>query len=152
MFQTYSTPGISPFGINAYFENEMDPCVEKQKGSWLVQVALSSKQNVDFQFSVPKTFGCYTLDKTEFNLAKIEVSPPSQFICSTPTLKAWRWSGDTTKMNVLSFYFGKGCIGTASKVWIRIYHSIEGDGADLEPGGYMWAGPFSTAILGQAQE
>jgi hypothetical protein len=151
MFQTYATPGGSPFGINAYFENEMDPCVEKQKGSWLVQVSLSSKQNVDFQFSVPKSFGCYTLDKTEFNLAKIEVSPPSQFMCSTPTVKAWRWSGDITKMNVLSFYFGKGCLGTANKIWIRIYHSIEGDGADLEPGGDMWAGPFSTAILGQAQ-
>jgi V8-like Glu-specific endopeptidase len=151
MFQTYANPGLNPYGINAYFKNEIDPCIEKQKGSWLVQVALSSKQNVDFQFSVPKSYGCYTLDKTEFNLAKIEISPPAQSICSTPTVKAWRWSGDITKMNILSFYFGKGCTGTANKIWIRIYHSIEGDGADLEPGGDMWAGPFSTSILGQAQ-
>ena len=49
----------------------------------------------------------------------------------------------------LSFYFNKGCLGTANSIWIRLHHSVDGDGADLEPGGDMWAGPFSTAILGQ---
>jgi hypothetical protein len=152
MFQTYANSGQNPYGINAYLRDELDPCVEKQKGTWLVQVALSSKQNVDFQFSVPKSYGCYALDKSEFNLAQIEISPPAQSICSTPSVKAWRRPGDMTKMNVLSFYFGKGCVGTASKIWIRIYHSVDGDGADLEPGGDMWAGPFSTEILGSAQK
>jgi V8-like Glu-specific endopeptidase len=140
------------FQLTAYLKNELDPCIEKQKGSWLIQLALSSKQNVDFQFSVPKSYGCYSIDKTEFNLAKVEISPPSQFVCSTPSVQAWKYegSGDVTKLNRLSFYFGKGCVGTANKIWIRIYHSVDGDGGDLEPGGDMWAGPFTTAILGEA--
>jgi V8-like Glu-specific endopeptidase len=151
VFATYS--GELQYQLSAYLTNELDPCIEKQKGSWLVQVGLSSKQNVDFQFSVPKSYGCYTLGKGEFNLAKVEISPPSQFVCNTPSVQAWNQSegfGNIAKMNVLSFYFGKGCLGTANKIWIRIYHSVDGDGADLEPGGDMWAGPFTTAILGEA--
>jgi V8-like Glu-specific endopeptidase len=146
--QTYATN--LPFGINAYLENEIDLCIEKQKGSWLVQVALSNKQNVDFQFKVPSSNGCFTLDKQENNLAQVQVSPPSQFACNSPVVKPWNQSTGKAKMNVLSFYFDKGCLGNANSIWIRLYHSVDGDGADLEPGGDMWAGPFSTAILGQA--
>jgi hypothetical protein len=52
----------------------------------------------------------------------------------------------------MSFYFDKGCLATAQSIWIRVFHSIDGDGADLEPGGDMWAGPFSTAIVGQTPD
>jgi len=151
-FLTY--PDEPQFQLAAYLSNELDSCIEKQKGSWLVQVALSSKQNIDFQFSVPKSYSCYSVNKTEFNLAKVEISPPSQFVCNSPWVQASRQSegsGDIAKMDLLYFYFGKGCIGTANKIWVRIYHSVDGDGADLEPGGDMWAGPFTTAFLGQAQ-
>ena len=141
--------GDPRFQISAYLKNEIDPCIEKQKGNWLIQIALSSKQNIDFQFSVPKSYGCYTIGKAEFGLTKVDVAPPSQFVCSTPWVQPSRKSGnsgDITKLNIIYFYFGQGCVGTASKIWIRIYHSIDGDGADLEPGSDMWAGPFSTAI------
>ena len=151
-FSTYA--GEPQFQLSTYLTNYLDPCIEKQKGSWLVQVGLSSKQNVDFQFSVPKSYGCYSLDKSERNLAKVEISPPSQFVCNTPSVQAGTQSeelGNITKMNILRFYFGRGCLGTATKIWIRIYHSVDGDGGDLEPGSDMWAGPFTTAILGQAQ-
>jgi hypothetical protein len=149
MFSTYASD--PQFQLTVSLKNELDPCIEKQKGSWLIQLALSNKQNVDFQFRVPKSYGCYSLDKSEFNLAKVEISPPSQFLCSTPPVQASEGgSGDVTKLKRISFYFGKGCVGTASKIWIRIYHSVDGDGADLEPGGDMWAGPFSTEILGSA--
>ena len=149
MFSTYASDPQFEFQLTANLKNELDPCIEKQKGSWLVQLALSNKQNVDFQFSVPKSYGCYSIGKAEFNLAKVEISPPSQFLCSTPPVQASMsgGSGDVTKLNRLYFYFGRGCVGTASKIWVRIYHSVDGDGADLEPGGDMWAGPFSTEKL-----
>ena len=63
MLQTYKGSANS-FGINAYLTNEIDPCVAKQKGSWLVQVALDKRQNIDFQFEVPISYGCYTVDNT----------------------------------------------------------------------------------------
>ncbi len=147
MFQTYAT-GL-PFGINAYLENELDLCIEKQKGSWQVQVAVDNKQKVDFQFTLPPSNGCFSIDLEERNLAQVQIKPPSQFACNTPIVKPWNQSGGKARINVLSFYFDKGCLGNASSIWIRLYHSVDGDGADLEPGGDMWAGPFSTAILGQ---
>ena len=150
MFQTYAGSANS-YGINAYLTSEIDPCVAKQKGSWLVQVALSKKQNVDFEFSIPASYGCYTIDKSEFSLAKIHKTPPSQIVCTTPSLKPWK-TQDKVKIDVFSFYFGKGCLANAPAIWIRLLHSIEGDGADLEPGTDMWAGPFSTAIVGEKVE
>jgi V8-like Glu-specific endopeptidase len=151
MFQTYAGNGNS-FGINAYLTNEIDPCVAKQKGSWLVQIALDKRQNIDFQFEVPSSFGCYTNDKTEWNLAQIQETPPSQTFCDTPGIKPWSSPAGKSQINVFSFVFGKGCLANAKSVWIRIFHSISGDGADIEPGGDMWAGPFSTAIAGEIVE
>ena len=151
MFQTYAGSG-NAFGINAYLTNEIDPCIAKQKGSWLVQVALSQKQYVDFQFEVPSSYGCYTVDNPEFRLTSIQKTPPSQTLCSAPSVKPWSTTESKAKPNVFSFYFGKGCLANSSAIWIRILHSISGDGADLEPGGDMWTGPFSTAIVGETVE
>lgn len=151
MFQTYASSGNS-FGINAYLTNELDPCVAKQKGSWLVQVALDKRQNIDFQFEVPVSYGCYTVDNTEWNLAQIQKTPPSQIICNKPYVKPWSTLESKSKINVFSFGFNKGCLANSTAVWIRVLHTISGDGADLEPGSDMWAGPFSTAILGETVE
>jgi hypothetical protein len=147
MFQTYNT-GL-PFGINAYIANKVDPCIERQKGFWRVQIALSKKQNIDFEFKVPQSSGCYTINQPVYNAAQVLKSPPSQFVCSSPTTKLWQTE---VKKDTMSFYFDKGCLATAQSIWIRVFHSIDGDGADLEPGGDMWAGPFSTAIVGQTPE
>jgi secreted trypsin-like serine protease len=148
MFQSYAGVGNS-YGINFYLTNELDPCVAKQKGSWLIQVALDKRQNIDFQFSVPTSYGCYTVDKAEWALTQIQKIPPSPVTCSSPSVKPWNSLSSTTKINAFSFGFGKGCLASATSIWIRVLHSISGDGADLEPGSDMWAGPFSTAIVGQ---
>ncbi len=61
-------------------------------------------------------------------------------------------ASDCRQINVFSFGFNKGCLANSTAIWIRLLHSISGDGADLEPGGDMWAGPFSTAIEGETVE
>jgi hypothetical protein len=151
MLQTYKGSANS-FGINAYLTNEIDPCVAKQKGSWLVQVALDKRQNIDFQFEVPVSYGCYTVDNSEWNLAQIQKTPPSQTVCNKPYVQPWSALKSKSKINVFSFGFNKGCLANSNAVWIRLLHSISGDGADLEPGSDMWAGPFSTAIEGETVE
>lgn len=143
MFQTYSGSG-NVFGINAYLTNAIDPCIEKQKGSWLVQISLNEKQNIDFQFKVPKSYGCYSLDRGEANLAINEIVPPSQKYCPAPYISPWKAKPEDLGLNVFTMQFNEGCLGTAKAIWIRINHQIEGDGGDIEPGFDMWAGPFST--------
>jgi trypsin len=143
MFQTYSGTG-NVFGINAYLTNPIDPCIEKQKGSWIVQVALNEKQNIDFQFRIPKSNGCYSLVTGESNLAINDVIPPSQNYCSAPFVSPWKINPEDAGLNVVSMQFSEGCLGTSKAIWIRINHRIDGDGGDIEPGFDMWAGPFST--------
>jgi hypothetical protein len=143
MFQTYSGTGHA-FGINAYLTNSIDPCIEKQKGSWLVQIALNEKQNIDFQFRIPKSYGCFSLVEGESNLAINDIIPPSQSYCSAPFISPWKINPEDSGLNVVSMQFNEGCLGTAKSIWIRINHRIEGDGGDIEPGFDMWAGPFST--------
>lgn len=146
MFQTYSGNGY-PYGINFYLTNTNDLCVEKQKGSWIIQISTSEKQSIDFQFNVNPVSGCYGIDNTEYNRAVIVKSPPAQTYCGSPSLKPWKLKPEDLGVNVFSFAFDKGCLGTAKTIWIRVFHGIQGDGGDLEPGLDMWAGPFSTAIM-----
>jgi V8-like Glu-specific endopeptidase len=143
MFQTYSGTG-TVFGINAYLTNPIDPCIEKQKGSWLIQISLNEKQNIDFQFRIPKSYGCYSLDTSEYNLAINDIVPPSQNYCSVPIVSPWKLNPEDLGLNVITMHFNEGCLGSAKAIWIRINHRIEGDGGDIEPGFDMWAGPFST--------
>ena len=143
MFQTWKTdPGFYPFSINAYLTSPIESCIEKQKGSWLVQVALSSAQKVDLQFKIDPSSGCFKPDVTSFDLASLEITPPAEEVCKDPGVKPWS-VGKTTVIDSFSFFLDKGCIGTAKRVWIRILHKVAESG-DIEPGVDMWAGPFST--------
>ena len=143
MFQTWkSQPGFFPFGINAYMTTPVESCIEKQKGSWLIQVSLSSAQKVDLQFRVNSSSGCYSLDSVDFNLATVEITPPAAEICGKPAVKPWSVAKNST-IDSFTFFLDKGCIGTAKKIWIRISHYVE-DSSDIEPGVDMWAGPFLT--------
>jgi len=138
------------YSINTYLSNPIEPCVERQKGEWLVQVALDSRQKVDFAFKINSGTGCYSRDTTVFDAENILKTPPAQGVCNDVGVKPWNASDDSTtstKIDAFSFFFFKPCIGTSKKVWIRIDHSINGRG-DIEPGYDMWAGPFSTQIPG----
>jgi len=143
MFQTWqSKPDFYPFGINAYLTTPVESCIEKQKGSWLIQVSLNSTQKVDLQFRVNSSSGCYTTDSVDFNLATVEITPPAAEICGRPAVKPWSVAKNSI-IDSFTFYLDKGCIGTAKKIWIRISHYVE-DSSDIEPGVDMWAGPFLT--------
>lgn len=144
MFQTWKTsPGFYSFAINAYLTSPIESCVEKQKGSWLVQVSLSSLQKVDLQFRVKPSAGCFTPDETSFNIASLEITPPASEICKNPGVKPWSVKKNSV-IDSFSFFIDKGCIGTSNKIWIRIKHKVDEFG-DIEPGVDMWAGPFSTS-------
>jgi V8-like Glu-specific endopeptidase len=144
MLQTWKTkPGSYSFGINAYLTSPIESCIEKQKGSWLVQVSLSSVQKVDLQFRINPSSGCYTPEKTDFNIATLEVTPPALEVCEPPGVKPWS-SNKNSAIDSFTFYLDKGCIGTSKNLWIRIKHEVENRG-DIEPGVDMWAGPFSTS-------
>ena len=143
MFQTWkSESGIFPFAINVYLNSPIESCIEKQKGSWLVQVSLSSAQNVDLQFRIDPSSGCFTPDSTDFKLATLEITPPAADVCKNLGVKPWSVK-KTSIIDSFSFYLDKGCIGTSKKIWIRVKHQV-GDNGDIEPGVDMWAGPFST--------
>lgn len=143
MFQTWETkPGSYSFSINTYLTSPIEACIEKQKGSWLVQVSLSSAQKVDLQFRINPSEGCFTADETDFDIATLEITPPAADACDDPGVKPWS-AEESSSIDAFSFYLGKGCIGTAKNIWIRVLHEVEGSG-DIEPGVDMWAGPFST--------
>lgn len=143
MLQTYSGASTT-FGINAYLTNSIDPCIAKQKGTWIVQIALSEKQNIDFQFRIPRSNGCFSLVNGESGLAVNEIVPPSQNYCSAPFVSPWKIKSEDQGLNVMSMQFSEGCLGTSKAIWIRVSHNIEGEDGDIEPGFDMWAGPFST--------
>lgn len=153
MFQTYKAKDSTyyDYSINTYLTNPIEPCVEKQKGNWLIQIALDNRQNVDFAFRVNSGAGCYTPDKVEYDIEQIIRTPPAQGVCNDVAVKPWSYrekeSSTKTKIDSFSFFFHKACIGTSKKVWIRIDHYVNGRG-DIEPGYDMWAGPFSTQIPG----
>jgi hypothetical protein len=143
MFQTWKTEsGSYPFAINVYLNSPIESCIEKQKGSWLVQVSLSSAQKVDLQFTVSPSAGCFILDKTDYGIASLEITPPAAELCNDPGVQPWS-VGKTSNIDSFSFFLDKGCIGTSKNIWIRIKHKVEESG-DIEPGVDMWAGPFST--------
>jgi len=152
MFQTYKTKdGEYDFRIGAYLTSPVEACSERQKGKWLVQVSLDRRQRVDFAFEVNSSSGCFTPGKVEYDIEKILKTPPAQGICNDVGVKPWspeeKESASKTKIDSFSFYFDKPCIGTAKKIWIRLYHNFDGRG-DIEPGPDMWAGPFSTERVG----
>ena len=148
MFQTFKAqPGFYPYAINAYLTSPIEACIEKQKGSWQVQVSLSSAQKVDLQFKVNPSSGCFAPNVTNFDIAKIEIRPPAADFCSDPGVKPWSVD-KTSNIDSFSFYLDKGCIGTAKKIWIRIFHEVD-DSGDIEPGVDMWAGPFLTQMPGE---
>ena len=153
MFQSFKTQASNyyDYSINAYLTTPIEPCVERQKGGWLVQVALDSRQKIDFSFRVKPGIGCYTPDTTIYDAVEIIKSPPTQGVCNEVAVRPWSYTEKgvvtKTKIDSFSFSFFKACVGTSKKVWIRIDHSVNGRG-DIEPGYDMWAGPFSTQILG----
>ena len=143
MFQTWKAdPGMYSFAINAYLTSPIESCIEKQKGSWLVQVSLSSAQKVDLQFRINPSAGCFTPDVTDFNLASLEINPPAAGICKNPGVQPWSVK-KTSVIDSFSFFLDESCIGTSKKLWIRIKHEVDERG-DIEPGVDMWSGPFST--------
>ena len=143
MFQTWKTdPGIFSFAINAYLKSPIESCIEKQKGSWLVQVSLSNTQKIDLQFRIEPSSGCFTPDVTDFDIATLEITPPAAEACKNLGVKPWSLD-DNSIIDSFSFYLDNGCIGTSKKLWIRIAHHVS-DSGDIEPGVDMWAGPFST--------
>jgi hypothetical protein len=143
MFQTWKTePGFYPYAINAYLTSPIESCIEKQKGSWLVQVSLSSEQSIDLQFKIKPSVGCYTPDVVDFNIASLEIKPPAATACSAPGVNPWSVEKNSI-IDSFSFFLDIGCIGTSKKLWIRILHTV-GDKEDIEPGVDMWAGPFLT--------
>jgi secreted trypsin-like serine protease len=147
-FQTWKNrDGYYPFAINVFMTSPIEACIEKQKGSWQVQVSLSSSQTVDLQFRVKPGTGCYTLDNTEFNRALLEIKPPAKEGCTAPAISPWG-ADSKTEIDSFSFYFDKGCLGTAKKIWIRIFHEV-GESGDIEPGVDTWAGPFPTLQPGE---
>lgn len=139
------------YSVNTYLTNPIEPCVEKQKGNWLIQIALDNRQNIDFAFRVNAGSGCYTPDKVEYDIEQIIKTPPAQGVCNDVAVKPWSYrekdSPTKTKIDSFTFFFFKPCIGTSKKAWIRIDHYVNGKG-DIEPGYDMWAGPFSTQIPG----
>jgi len=149
MFQVFKTSSSDyyDFSINAYTSQPIESCIERQKGKWLVQVALTSSQKVDFAFEINPGTGCYTPDQTVFDADTILVTPPAVGVCNDIGVKPWGTSeknaSTKTKIDSFSFFFFKPCIGTSKKIWIRIHHTVDGTG-DIEPGLDMWAGPFST--------
>lgn len=153
MLQTYKTTSSDSYDIRlgAYLVNPVEACNERQKGSWLVQVALDSRQKVDFSFRINPRTGCYTPDQMVYDSETILNKPPAQGVCNEVGVKPWsvqeKISQTKTKIDAFSFYFMKACLGTAKKVWIRIDHEVDGRG-DIEPGLDMWAGPFSSEIMG----
>ncbi len=153
MFQTYKErDGFYDFRIGAYLTSPVEACSERQKGRWLVQVALDNRQRVDFAFEVNPSTGCYSPGKIEFDVDRIFKTPPAQGVCNDIGVNPWspdeKESVSKTKIDSFSFFFGKECIGTAKKIWIRLYHTVDGRG-DIEPGPDMWAGPFSTERVGE---
>jgi hypothetical protein len=153
MFQTYKEKdGYYDFRIGAYLTSPVEACSERQKGKWLVQVALDNRQKVDFAFQINPSSGCYTPNKMEFDIDTILKTPPAQGVCNDIGVNPWspieKESQTKTKIDSFSFFFKKACIGTSKKIWIRIYHSVDGRG-DIEPGPDMWAGPFSTERVGE---
>jgi len=154
MLQSFKTENSTyyDYAINTYLVNPIEPCVERQNGEWLIQVALDSRQRVDFSFRINSGTGCYSRDTIVYNAENILKTPPAQGVCNDVGVKPWNASDDdsaaSTKIDAFSFFFDRACIGTSKKVWIRLDHSINGR-ADIEPGYDMWAGPFSTQIPGE---
>lgn len=136
-----------PFGLTAVLANQIDPCAEKQKGTWILQFSLSGKQSIDYEFKITPSQGCYTDGIAVNGIAKNLQVPPALTVCNNPTVKGWnggRVPGDG--IDVVTFFIWKGCFGTSKAVWVRVIHEIAGDGQDIEPGLDMWAGPFSTKL------
>jgi hypothetical protein len=143
MFQTWKAePGLYSFAINAYLTSPIESCVEKQKGSWLVQVSLTSAQKIDLQFRINPSSGCFKPDTTNFDIASLDITPPAAEVCKDPGVKPWSIA-KTSIIDSFSFFLDKGCIGTSKSIWIRVKHEVDGSG-DIEPGVDMWAGPFLT--------
>lgn len=148
MLQSYTTTSVDDFAyaFNFYFKEKINPCIEKQKGSWKIQVALDARQRVDFQIEVNSGTGCLERDVSVYDFAKTTISPPSQNVCTKyPVLNPWGTSEAPEGIDVVSLYFSKSCFGDSEKVWLRVLHRVDGQG-DLEPGVDLWAGPFSTAL------
>jgi secreted trypsin-like serine protease len=149
MLQAFKTSGPEyyDYSINVYTANPIESCIERQKGKWLVQVALDSRQKVDFVFEINPTTGCYTPDQTVYDAETILTTPPAGSVCDDVGVKPWSYkekdAKTKTKIDSFSFFFFKPCLGTSKKIWIRVEHTVDGRG-DIEPGLDMWAGPFST--------
>lgn len=147
MLQSYTTTSADDFAyaFNFYFKEKINPCIEKQKGSWKIQVAVDARQRVDFQIDINSGTGCFQPDVSVYDFAKTTIAPPSQNVCTKyPVFKPWGTSEVPDGIDVASVYFSKSCFGDSEKVWLRVLHRVDGRG-DLEPGVDLWAGPFSTA-------
>lgn len=155
MFQTYKTdsPLSYDYRIGVYLTNSVETCNERQKGKWLVQVALDSRQKIDFSFQINPRSGCYSPGEIVYDAETILTTPPAQGVCNDVGVVPWspdeKLAQSKTKIDAFSFFFMKACIGTAKKIWIRVDHEVDGRG-DIEPGLDMWAGPFSAEIPGQS--
>jgi hypothetical protein len=146
MLQSYTTNSVEDFayGLNFYLKEKINPCVEKQKGSWKIQMALDARQRVDFEIEIKSGSGCYESGREVYEFAKTIKSPPSLTPCtSNPVVRPWGSSLAPQEVDVISIFFSKGCFGSSEKVWLRFLHRVDGQG-DLEPGVDLWAGPFST--------
>ena len=145
MLQNYKSPGTE-FGINAYLGTSIDPCVEKQKANFRVQIATDDSQQVDFEFSMSSSSGCFELDETIDYATSVENYPPAAALCTEPSVKFWNSKSEKTLGDVMTFYFDRACIGSSKRIWIRIIRTIDGI-TDIEPGVDMWAGPFDATPL-----
>ncbi len=139
------------YEVNLMFRNEIDGCTLSKNGSVTLQLSKNSSQNIHYSAVGSDSLNCWQNGKNYFYKETINSSNDSSLFCSMQvTPYGDNWSVNTQdKIKYLSLVVDRGCLGIASKIWVRFNIKIDNEysDSDTEPFVDGWYGPWQPTIF-----
>jgi len=139
------------YEVSLMFRNEIDGCTLSKKGSVHLQLSKNSSQNIHYSAVGSDPLNCWQNGKDYYYKEIMNSSDDSNLFCSMRvTPYGNNWSVNTQdKVKYLSLDINRGCLGIASKVWVRFSIKIDNEYSDndIEPFSDGWYGPWQSTIF-----
>ena len=139
------------YEVSLMFRNEIDGCALSKNGSVTLQLSKNSSQNIHYSAIGSDPLNCWQNGKDYYYKETINSSDDSSLFCSmrvTPYGDNWSVNPQD-KIKYLSLAVDRGCLGIASKIWVRFNIKINNEYSDndVEPFVDGWYGPWQSTIF-----
>ncbi len=146
-FNVYS----SFYEVKLGFRNSVDGCLLSKNGSVQLQISKNGTQEIHYSATATDLANCWTNGMSYYYKETSKSNTESDVYCD---LRVTPYGLDNSidvnsPIKYLNLAFNKGCLGIASKIWIRFKVTVNDEylDTDIEPHTDGWYGPWAPNLF-----